>query len=109
VLALTPIEYQYNGKGGIADDGRSYVGLNARDTEKVMPELVGSMMVVLEPREQSDLPPDNPPAPDTEVKTIDPSALVFALVNCVKELSARVVTLEEVLAKVESALAEAAS
>jgi len=32
--------------------------------------------------------------PDTEVKTIDPSALVFALVNCIKTLEARLAALE---------------
>jgi len=32
--------------------------------------------------------------PDTEIKTIDASALVYALVNAVKELSARIAALE---------------
>jgi len=91
VLALTPITYSYNGKGGMPDDGRSYVGLDARATEPVMPELVGSMMVALDPV-RSEGP--GIAEPDTEVKTIDPSALVFALVNCIKTLEARLAALE---------------
>jgi hypothetical protein len=90
VLALQPITYGYNGKGGLPDDGRSYVGLDAADTEPVMPELVGSMMVVLDPRPKI----GETEPPDTEIKTIDASALVYALVNAVKELSARIAALE---------------
>jgi len=90
VLALRPITYGYNGKGGLPDDGRSYVGLDAADTEPVMPELVGSMMVVLDPRPKI----GETEPPDTEIKTIDASALVYALVNAVKELSARIAALE---------------
>jgi hypothetical protein len=90
VLALRPITYGYNGKGGLPDDGRSYVGLDAADTEPVMPELVGRMMVVLD--QHPKIGETEPP--DTEIKTIDASALVYALVNAVKELSARIAALE---------------
>jgi len=90
VLALKPIEYKYNGKGGLPDDGQSYVGLDARATEPVMPELVGSMMVVLDPSRRQ----EGRSEPDTEIKTIDASPLVYALVNAVKELSAKVAALE---------------
>jgi len=91
VLALQPIEYRYNGKGGLPDDGRSYVGLDARATEPVMPELVGSMMVALDPARGEE---PSVAVPDTEVKTVDASALVYALVNACKELAARVAALE---------------
>jgi hypothetical protein len=94
VLALRPITYQYTGAGGMPDDGVSYVGLDAGDTEKVMPEMVGSMMVTLDPKNESDMPQP----PDTEIKTIDNTALVYALVNSCKELAARVAMLEDMLA-----------
>jgi hypothetical protein len=94
VLALRPITYGYNGKGGLPDDGRSYVGLDAGETEPVMPELVGSMMVTLDPVSTDEFPPTEVKEPDTEVKTIDASALVYALVNAVKELTVRIAALE---------------
>jgi hypothetical protein len=93
VLGLRPIEYHYNGKGNFPDDGRAYVGLDAGDTEAVMPELVGSMMVTWDAVKEG----ETGAVPDTEVKTIDASALVYALVNSCKELAARVAALESAI------------
>jgi len=93
ILALQPVQYQYNGRGGLPDDGRSYVGLDAGETEKVMPELVGSMMVTFDRTQAGEIPK----LPDTEIKTIDSSALTYALVNAIKELAARVAALEDML------------
>jgi len=59
-----------------------------------MPELVGSMMVTLDPVSTDEFPPTEVKEPDTEVKTIDASALVYALVNAVKELTVRIAALE---------------
>lgn len=98
VIALQPIIYQYNGKGGLPDDGRRFCGLDAGATELVMPELVGSMLVTWDAVAPSGLPSDTPKLPDTEIKTIDSTPLLFALVNACKELAARVAALESMVA-----------
>ena len=75
VLQLQPIEFRYNGFGGTADDGKRYVGLAAEATREVMPEMIS--------------------VGATELLMLDPSALTYALVNCVKELAARLAALEQ--------------
>jgi len=84
VLQLRPITYYYNGKGGTPDDGVQYVGLVADDVESIMPEMVG---------EHADL---HSAAGDKleHLKTLDVSALTYALVNAVKELNTRLTKLE---------------
>jgi len=84
VLQLRPITYYYNGKGGTPDDGVQYVGLVANDVESIMPEMVG---------EHADL---HSAADDKleHLKTLDVSALTYALVNAVKELNTRLTKLE---------------
>jgi hypothetical protein len=77
VLALRPITYLYNGKGGMPTRTR-FAGLIADEVESVMPEMVGSTVL----------------SDDLEVTTVDTGPLIFALVNAVKELSAKVAALE---------------
>jgi len=84
VLQLNPIEYEYNGKGGTVADGRRYVGLMAGDAIKAMPELVDTVKGKLDPDDEHEI----------DIQRLDPSALVYALVNAVKELSARLAELE---------------
>ena len=87
VCALRPVNYRFNGLGGTLDDGRLHTGLIAQDAELVMPELVG--------RRRAQLRPGDPD--DTDILTLDSTALVYALVNSVRELSERVVQLEEAI------------
>jgi hypothetical protein len=101
VLALNPIQFRYSGKGGIRDTETVFYGLDADKTFPAVPEIVGRTMVVLEPAEQGEreiglhgaeiVPYEEP---DTEVLTIDPSALVYVLINAVKELEARLAAAE---------------
>jgi len=84
VLELNPIEYEYNGRGGTVADGRRYVGLVADDAARAMPELVDTMKGKLDPNDKD----------ETDIQRVDPSALLYALVNAVKELSAKVAALE---------------
>jgi hypothetical protein len=76
VLALRPISYRYNGAlGTVADPPEiTRYGLDAAATESVMPELVGRHDGVL---------------------TIDAGPLIYALVNAIRELTARVAELEK--------------
>lgn len=79
VMQLRPIYYQYNGKAA-TPAGETFVGLVADEVEPVMPEMVGTRLVKLEPDDEV----------ETAVKTLDCTALLFALVNCVKELRAEI-------------------
>jgi hypothetical protein len=84
ILALRPVTYSFNGKGGMVHDGKRYVGLVADEVLPVMPEMVGTISALLDPDD----------AAPSEIKTLDTTALIFALVNCCQELAARVAKLE---------------
>jgi hypothetical protein len=84
VTALRPITYCFNGRGGTVEDGRRHIGLIADEVEGVMPEMVGTMSRMLDP---GDCAP-------SEIKTLDTTSLIFALVNCCKELASRITSLE---------------
>ena len=83
ITKLNPVEFAYNGRGGMIEDGRRYVGLIANDVALVMPEMV------LRWRPGADADPDDP----DDLLGLDASALVYALVNSVKELAAEVAQL----------------
>ena len=76
---LTPVYYQYNGLGGTVDDGRTFVGFIAQDVEKT------SFSGMVQSHEHE----------GEEYKTVNTSELIFALVNTVKELEARIKVLED--------------
>jgi hypothetical protein len=79
ILALQPIAYRYNGRGGMPADSPEVTryGLDAAATRAVMPELVGRRAYQ----------PSRDDAP-TQLLTIDSGPLIYALVNAVKELAA---------------------
>jgi hypothetical protein len=77
VERLRPVKYEYNGTHPCAPDtGKTFVGLIAQEAQKVFPSMVESM-------EHND-----------DYLGLDSSELVYALVNAVKTLSARVQALE---------------
>jgi Chaperone of endosialidase len=80
---LQPRQFVWNGKGGSAL-GTAGCGFVADEVEPVMPEMVGTASVKLDPDD---------PEP-TVIQTLDQSNLILALVNAVKELSSRVAALE---------------
>jgi hypothetical protein len=74
LLALKPVNYQYNGEGGTVADGKTYVGLIAQDVQPVLPQMVGD---------------------DADgFLTLDPSALPYVLINAVQQLAAQVAALQ---------------
>jgi hypothetical protein len=87
IMALEPISFQYNGKGGTVADGVTYRGLSAQATRSVMPELVFEQK--LGTRDGSLDPKLLPNQLGTNL-----GPLTLALVNAVKELAARVAALE---------------
>jgi hypothetical protein len=85
VLELNPVRFRFNGRG-VSDDGVLHYGLMADEVEAVVPEVVGETDLAAGPDSESML-----------VKTVDPGRLTYALINAVKELTARVVALEVAL------------
>ena len=79
VLELNPIRFQYNGLLGSVANGVTYVGLLAQDVQKTA---------------LADMVMTSTTAAGEEVLNLDSSQLIYALVNAVKELSARVAELE---------------
>jgi hypothetical protein len=76
---LRPVSYQYNGKHGTTDDGSTYIGLIAQDVQNTdFRAMVGSQKL----------------ADGAEILSINNSQLVYALINAVIDLDARVKELE---------------
>jgi hypothetical protein len=87
VIQLAPINYNYNGVARLPT-GQTFYGVEAQAAMAVMPELVG---------EDSYQPVDeegHPQGEPIDYLTVDSGPLIYALVNCVKELAARVGQLE---------------
>jgi hypothetical protein len=75
---LRPVSFQYNGLFETADNGVTHVGLIAQDVQQTsLADMVGEIE-----------------RKDGKILTVDPSQLVFALINAVKALDARVKALE---------------
>jgi hypothetical protein len=83
VLQLLPRTFVYNGNGGSTAGMRGY-GFIADEVATAMPEMVGSYHYTREGAADT----------ETEYDTVDQSNLILALVNAVRELAARVATLE---------------
>jgi hypothetical protein len=80
---LESVQFKYNGKGGTAA-GSASVGLLAQDVREVFPYMVGTFKARLE---ESD-------SEETELLTLDNSALTYVMMNSLKELDARLARLE---------------
>ena len=85
IRAVRPVRYRYNGRAGTVK-GSPGIGIIGQEMEKVMPETVSVMGAGADEAGLDDL------------RIYDGSALVFALVNAVKELSDRIEVLEASLA-----------
>jgi hypothetical protein len=93
VLQLNVVDYEYNGKGGHAADGKRLTGVVAQEIQEVFPEMVSRRLDKLEETDTE----------NTEILMVDNSALVYALVNCVKELKAELDSAKQRLAALEGA------
>lgn len=76
------VPYQHSPHQGVAQSGREFIGLIAQPTEQHLPELVTLAEGYINGTKVNDL------------RVLDPNALIYALVNSVKELAARVEQLE---------------
>jgi hypothetical protein len=84
ILAIQPVNFEWNGKGGIKPGKEKRVSIVAQDMKKILPDTIGTKMMQLNP-EDVEL---------TETYTFDSSDIIFTLVNAVKELTARIKFLE---------------
>lgn len=71
-----------SGHALVAADGSEFIGLVAQEAEGPMPEMVTQVSGTIDG------------APVDDLRLLDPNALVYALINAVKELAARVEALE---------------
>jgi len=102
ILQINPVRYEFKGNSTMRSPfyvegteiesdhksvlGKEFVGLVAQDVELPMPEMVS----------QVDGWIDNQPV--TDLRVLDGTNLTYALINAVKELTARIETLEGALA-----------
>ncbi len=81
---LEPVNYRYNGKAGLNTESQ-HVGLVAQQVEKIFPYMVGHFSGKLEEAD----------ANETDLLSLDASALTYIMVNAIKELDERVNKLEK--------------
>ena len=93
VLQINPVLFTYNGKGNHAATGKEYIGVIAQEIEPVFPEMITRQLTKLNPEDEQ----------ETELLMVDNSSLVYALVNCVKELKAELDLAKQRIAALEGA------
>jgi hypothetical protein len=93
ICQLNPVAFRFTERAPMGADGDALrYGLIADDVQPVMPEITGTMQIVL--------PGDAAP---TEIATLESGLLVYSLINCVKELAAQNAALEARIAALEGA------
>ena len=85
ITALKPVFFKFNGKAETIVDGKDYIGFIAQDLQKILPELITSHSLKLEPNDKE----------ETEILSYDQGPLTFLMINAIKELAARFDTLEK--------------
>jgi hypothetical protein len=78
-----PVRFRYNGQGGMPAGPQEYVGFLAQELQPMAPEMVGTY--------RGKLTLDGP---EEDILTYEGHAMVFALINAVKELAQEVTTLK---------------
>lgn len=83
IMAIRPVEFRYNGKAG-TNKGEKAVGVVAQEIEKILPDTVCKTTCILD-KENGEV---------KDLRIFDGNALIYALINAVKELTTRVEALE---------------
>jgi hypothetical protein len=83
VVKLQPVSFEFNGEGGLLDDGMTRYGFIAQDAQACLPEAVHVMPQSVSAERAI-----------TDQLAFDNGTLTAAMVNAIKELAARVVALE---------------
>ena len=85
IAKLNPVKFRYKGNDGDAHalvKDKEFIGLVADEAMRAMPELVSLGEGEVDGRRVNDL------------KMLDPSAIIYALINAVKELKAEIEALK---------------
>lgn len=83
ILQVQPKSYVFNGKANTIE-GLESIGVLAQEIKEVFPETVGTANKRLNPDDEH----------ETELYAVDISPVTYALINAVKELNAKIETLE---------------
>jgi hypothetical protein len=83
ILQVQPKSYVFNGKANTIE-GLESIGVLAQEIKEVFPETVGTANKRLNPEDEH----------ETELYAVDISPVTYALINAVKELNAKIETLE---------------
>lgn len=92
IKQVRPVTYDYNGLGG-NPAGPGGISIIAQEIQPIFPECVGTFSAKLNPEDEQ----------ETELLNYNGHAITFALINAVKELSAKVEALEAKVAILEGA------
>jgi hypothetical protein len=76
IRGINPVWFKYNGKAGFAEDNQKHIGVIAQEIIKVAPYTVNTFKTKLNPQDKE----------ETELLNFNPHALIFDLINSVKEL-----------------------
>lgn len=95
LLGIRVRTYQFNGLGEMPKTGETAVGVIAQEVEQTNPGLVKTKDVYMHPTDQQ----------TTEIKVVDYSKFLYMLINAVKELYAKIVTLTNEQQSLSSQLA----
>jgi hypothetical protein len=90
ICQVNPITYDYNGKAGMPI-GSGGVSIIAQDLEPIFPECIGRFTAKLNEGDQE----------ETELLNYNGHAMTFALINAVKQLNAKMESLEARIAELE--------
>jgi hypothetical protein len=85
ISQLSPIKFRYNSRARHCEDGKQYVGLAAEAVKEVMPQMVGSFKGKIDYEDEK----------ESDILTVDPSELLFTIINSLKEIDKRLAKLEE--------------
>jgi len=80
IAQLNPVNFSYNGKAETTADGKEYIGLIAQEVQPILPDMVTSRSAKLEETDEE----------ETDILMVDPSELVYTLINACKELKTQV-------------------
>ena len=84
ICALRPVRYQYNGLGGMPEDGKEHISIVAQEAQEVFPECIGTFQGKLHEDDEE----------KTELLHYNGHAVTFALINAIKELKVKIDALE---------------
>jgi hypothetical protein len=91
LLALDPISFRYNGKGGVRRSTQRHIGLDAEAARTAAAYLTRGYKGQMEPD-----------TPLVDLLLLDPSPLPYVLINAVKEQQAQIQALQERLTTLEA-------